>query len=168
MTVPVIGVSAPYFELNDLDGRRVALDQFLGRTVVLNFWSAECPWCERADRALAPWQDRIELVNIAVNANEPPDLLNEAAAERGLRLVLVDPDQRVADLYNVQVTPQLFLIDSGGILRYQGAFDDVTFRRRNPTRQYLIEALTALLEGAPIEVTETAPYGCTIVRKHPS
>jgi peroxiredoxin len=165
MPKPVIGEPAPFFQLVDLDDQPVTLDRFLGRTIILNFWSADCPWSERADRALVAWQDRVELISVAVN-DEPPDLLNEAAAERGLRLVLRDPDQQVADLYGVIVTPQLFLIDSGGILRYQGAFDDVTFRQKDPTRLYLIEALEALLEGAPISEPETPPYGCAIVRKN--
>ncbi|RPJ37924.1 MAG: hypothetical protein EHM21_17600 [Chloroflexi bacterium] len=62
-------------------------------------------------------------------------------------------------------TPHLFLVDGSGILRYQGAFDDVNFRQREPTRNYVEEAVQSLLKGEKILVTETAAYGCAIVRE---
>lgn len=160
----VVGQPAPLFCLPDLDGHMVRLDDFLDRTVLVNFWSAECPHVGRVDYFLAAWQERIVLLNIACNASEPPDLLRAAAVRRGLQWVLMDPKQHVADLYGAEITPQLFLIDAGGFLRYQGAFDDVTFRQREPTRTYISEALQALLIGDPLPVVETSPYGCSIVR----
>ncbi len=161
----VVGQAAPIFSLKDLNGREIALEDFLERTVLINFWSAECPWAERADRALAEWQDRIVLLSIASNANEPLDLLRQVAVARGLQVVLHDPDHRIADLYGAVTTPHLFLVDAGGILRYQGAFDDVTFRQREPTRNYVEEAIRAVLNGKRVPVTETLSYGCTIVRE---
>ena len=160
----VTGQPAPIFHLEDLDSRRIALEDFLERTVLINFWSAECPWAERADRILAEWQDRIVLLSIASNANEPASLLREAAEKRGLQVVLVDPGHQVADLYGAVTTPHLFLVDTGGVLRYQGAVDDVTFRQRTPTRSYIEEAIQAVLSGGQVPVKETPAYGCTIVR----
>ncbi len=160
----ITGQPAPTFQLEDLDGRRIALEDFLERIVLVNFWSAECPWAERADQTLAEWQDRIVLLTIASNANEPPDLLRQVAAAHGLQVVLRDPDQRIADLYGAETTPHIFLIDAGGQLCYQGAFDDVTFRQRTPTLNYFEEAVRDLLRGKPIPVAETPAYGCTIVR----
>jgi peroxiredoxin len=161
----VIGQAAPIFSLEDLNGREIALEDFLERTVLINFWSAECPWVERADHTLAEWQDRIVLLSIASNANEPVELLRWSAKERGLQVVLRDPNHQVADLYGAVTTPHLFLIDAGGILRYQGAFDDVSFRQREPTRNFVLEALRALLNEEKIAQTETPSYGCTIVRE---
>ncbi len=160
----ITGQPAPTFQLEDLDGRRIALEDFLERIVLVNFWSAECPWAERADQTLTEWQDRIVLLSVASNANEPPELLRQVANARDLQVVLCDHDQRVADLYGAETTPHLFLIDTGGLLCYQGAFDDVTFRQRTPTRNYIEEAVRGLLRGRPVPVMETPAYGCTIVR----
>jgi hypothetical protein len=91
-------------------------------------------------------------------------LLRSVSGERGLPLLLHDPDQQVADLYGAQTTPHLFVVDPEGILRYQGALDDVTFRRRVPTQQYLLQAVAALLAGELPEVDQTPVYGCMIVR----
>jgi peroxiredoxin len=159
---------APDFHLPDLEGAMHQLQSECGQITVINFWSAECPWVERADHALLAylqdWGDAVALWSIASNANEPIDLLRRVADERGLPLLLHDADQRVADLYNAQTTPHLFVLDSSGIVRYQGAFDDVTFRQRTPTRGYLRQTVEALLAGQDPDPEQTSPYGCIIVR----
>ena len=159
---------APGFSLPDLAGRQYSLDDFHGRVVVINFWSAECPHAARVDAALLAllenWGEQVALLTIAANANEPPDLLQQEASRRGLPLVLHDAQQQLAELYGAQTTPHLFVIDGGGILRYQGACDDVTFRQRQATQHFLRQAVEALLAGRLPEPDQTPPYGCSIVR----
>ena len=170
---PVIvnGEIAPDFTLPDLQGNHHRLSEGRGRIVILNFWSAECPYAARADRELSgyiqEWGEAVLLLSIASNANEPVDLLRRIADERGLAPVLYDAQQQVADLYGAVTTPHLFVIDADGILRYQGAIDDVTFRQRSPTRAYLKQAVEAVLAGRDPEPAETQPYGCTVVRFRP-
>lgn len=163
---------APDFALPDLEGHLHSLHTYRGRVVVLNFWSAECPWSARTDRdlnaALAGWNaeqtdPRVVLLPIAANANEPVALLREAAAARALSPILRDVDQQVAALYTAETTPHLFVIDAEGILQYQGAPDDVTFRQRTPTRYYLKDAVDALLRGDAPDPCSTKAYGCTLV-----
>lgn len=167
---PVIAAfqPAPLFSLPDLEGNLRCLEETRGKIIILNFWSAECPWAERVDReilrSLAAWGGAVALWSIASNVNEPVELLQRVAAERGLPLVLLDPDHQIADLYGAQTTPHLFVADQDGLLRYQGAFDDVTFRQRKPTQSYLHQAVEALLAGGTPELMETPAYGCTIVR----
>ena len=48
------GQLAPAFTLSALDGRIYRLEEGRGRIIVLNFWSAECPWAERGDQELLP------------------------------------------------------------------------------------------------------------------
>lgn len=110
------------------------------------------------------WGTAVALLPIASNANERLDLLSTTAAERGLTLVLIDSDHRIADLYGAQTTPHFFVIDREGYLRYQGAFDDVTFRQRTSRVQYLKSAVEAVLAGGQPEPAETPPYGCALVR----
>jgi peroxiredoxin len=159
---------APGFTLPDLEGSSHPLEKYRGMVAVLNFWSAECPHAERADRELTSylnqWGSKVALLSIASNANEPPDLLQHVAAERGLSPVLHDPEGQVADRYAAVTTPHLVVIDGDGILRYQGAFDDVNLRRRSPTQFYLRQAVEAVLSGQSPEPAQTLAYGCTIVR----
>ena len=73
-------------------------------------------------------------------------------------------DQVALDAYGVQTLPHLFVIDARGLLRYRGAFDDVTFRQRTPTRFYLKDAVDRLLAGQTPNPAETPAYGCAVVR----
>ena len=159
---------APEFTLPDLDGRIHMLSDYRGRIVIVNFWSAECPHSERFDAditaCLTGWDPDVILLSVASNANEPEGMLAAAARQRGIPVVLRDAGQTVAGRYGAQTTPHAFLIDRQGILRYQGAVDDVSFRQRVPTRFYLQEAVEALLSGRLPEITEVQPFGCTIVR----
>jgi hypothetical protein len=160
---------APDFELPDLEGRPHRLSDYRGRIVILNFWSSDCPHSERADGALMAicvrWPAELVLLSIASNRMESAGALAEGVRRRGLPVVLVDPEHIVADLYHAQTTPQVFVADRTGILRYQGAVDDVTFGKRQPTRYFLHEALEALFQGRLPAVAETPPYGCAIVRE---
>ncbi len=163
-----IGAKVPLFNLSDLDGQMVGIEELNGRIVVVNFWSAECDWCLRIDGELlayaSRWGRRVKVLWIASNGNESQALIARVAAERKLPAVLIDEGHHVADLYGATVTPHFFILDSGGRIRYQGAWDDITFRRRVATRQYVDEAIEALLKGAEPGITETPPYGCTLVR----
>lgn len=160
---------APEFALPDLNDQVHRLSEARGRLALVNFWSAECPHSERTDRdivtALSEWGDEVLLFCIAPNANEDVRLLETTARARGLTLVLRDLDQRVADLFEAQATPHLFLIDRSGVLRYRGAPDDMTWGKRVASRSFLREAVEALLQNAIPAVQDTAAYGCAIFRR---
>lgn len=169
---PIIrcGLPAPDFTLPDLDGQQYHLAQARGSLLIINFWSAECPWSERFDGELhidmTRWGEGVKLWNIAANANEAPEILRQVAAQRNLQVILPDIGAKVADLYGAQTTPHVFLVDKDGILRYQGAVDDRTFRQRVATRFYLREAVDALRSGSQPDPEITPAYGCVIVRKY--
>jgi len=163
------GDLAPDFKLPDLDSAPHMLSDCRGQIVLVNFWSAECPWSERADNQFKLWQEgwgeRVVLLTIASNVNETPELIAKAAHRRGIAPVLLDSSCRVAESWGAQTTPHAFVVDEAGILRYQGAVDDVTFRQREPKRFYVKEAVDALLVGRLPEAASTPAYGCTIVRQ---
>jgi hypothetical protein len=166
----VIGQPAPDFVLQDLDGRPFRLGEQRGRILVLSFWSADCPHSERADEILTAlsveWGDSVGAWWVASNDNEDEERLRRTSLQRHVGPVLRDPGQAAADRYTAQVTPHLFVIDERGLLRYAGAPDDVSFRQRVPTRNYLADAVQALLHGQAPDPASTAPYGCAIVRGH--
>ena len=179
---------APDFSLPDLDGRIHSSGEYRGRLVLLCFWSANCPWAARVDRALEKWPAELGasavILRVAMNADETAEEIlptripaapedhrrsmlggrGRQARERFSGIVLLDSDRNVADAYGAQITPEFFLLDREGVVRYHGAFDDATFRQRTPTRPYLEDALRALLAGRTPDPAETPPYGCAIVR----
>jgi peroxiredoxin len=163
-----INQPAPDFELPDLDGNLHRLSHYRGRILIVNFWSCECPHSERTDKAimamLMQWRD-VVMLSIASNRSENVEALKKAADARRLPTVLLDANCRVADLFEAQTTPHVFVIDREGILRYRGSVDDFTFRNRIPTRFYLDLAVESLLNGQLPALAESPAYGCAIVRE---
>jgi peroxiredoxin len=159
----------PDFELPDLDGRFHHLSDYRGKIVIINFWSCECPQSERTDKAIMTmfmqWYDNVVILSIASNRNENLRALKTAANGRHLPTVLLDADCAVADLFNAQTTPHVFVVDRDGVLRYRGSVDDVTFRQNVPARFFLDEAVESLLEGHLPTLAESPAYGCAIVRE---
>jgi peroxiredoxin len=169
MILMQINQPAPDFELTDLRDIPHRLSDYRGKIVIINFWSAECPHSERTDRSmmacLVQWGRDVAMLSIASNRNESVQMLEEASRTRRLPTVLIDAEHVVADLYEAQMTPHVYIVDREGILRYRGAVDDVKFRQRKATRFFLGEAVEALLDGRLPELTEMPAYGCTIVRE---
>ena len=164
-----INQPVPDFELPDLNGKTHRLSDHRGRIVIVNFWSCECPHSERTDKAImamfVQWRDDVVMLSIAANRSENVEAVKTAADARRLPTVLIDTLCVVADLYEAQTTPHVYVIDRDGILRYRGAIDDVTFRQRTPSRFFLDEAVESLLEGHLPALTESPAYGCAIVRE---
>jgi peroxiredoxin len=162
------GDPAPEFELMGLDGQVHSLRDWRGSIVVLNFWSAECVHSRRADTVLAElvpgWGDEVSLLCIVSNENEDDELVKSAARNDKISRLLRDRNHEVADSYGAITTPHVFVIDEKGVLRYAGGLDDVSLRRRAPTRNYLSEAVGAVRKGLSPEPSETPPFGCAIMR----
>jgi len=160
---------APDFELPDLKGKFHRPCDHRGKIVIINFWSAECPHSARADNLiidlLGKWEGEVELLSIAANRNESIQIVEEAAKARRVPNVLIDAQHVVADQYGAMTTPHLFVLDRDGILRYRGAVDDVTFRRREASQFFLRDVVETFLKGKVPELSETPAYGCTIVRE---
>lgn len=163
-----VNAPAPDFALADLNGDVRHLLEARGRVAVVYFWSAECAWCEQADpeilSLLAGWGPQVMLFTIAPNPNESRQQWQDAVARHGIPFVLPDPGQHITRAYGAETTPQIFVVDPDGILRYAGAYNDVTFRKRQAEHNYLQAAVEALLRGELPPVQETPPYGCAIVR----
>lgn len=113
----------------------------------------------------AQWRDDVAMLSIVSNRNESAEDVKNAAEARRLPMVLLDANCSVADVFEAQTTPHVFVIDREGILRYRGSVDDVTFRQRIPTRFFLDLAVEALLEGHLPTLNESPAYGCAIVRE---
>jgi thiol-disulfide isomerase/thioredoxin len=160
---------APDFVLPDVNGRFHRLCDYRGKIVIINFWSAECPHSARTDQVildlLQVWNGEVELLSIAANQNESVQLVEDVAKARRIPKILIDARHVVADQFDAITTPHVFVLDWEGILRYRGAVDDVTFRRREARQFFLREAVEALLHGEIPKLSETTAYGCAIMRE---
>jgi peroxiredoxin len=161
---------APDFNLPALIGSRVSVADLRGYVVVIHFWSADCVWSRRADVLLVyrqlTWQAKgVRIVGVASNTNENESQIRYEIENRHLRYpIVIDYDARTADMYKAEVTPQFFVLDRQGLIRYVGALDDASEKSRDAKQFYLDKAVSALLANAAPDPAYTAPFGCSIVR----
>ncbi len=95
------------------------------------------------------------------------DALSTEYAPRGVRFVVVSPDDGgvFAPLLAPTRTTEAFVLDEKNVLRYRGAIDDrygVGYHRDAATRNYLTDALDALLSGKQPGTTATEAPGCIV------
>jgi peroxiredoxin len=171
-----IGQRAPDFrELPGVDGGRHSLASFAAKPVlVLIFTGNGCPTAKANEERLVTLQAAYEprgVQLVAINSNNaslsPSDTLAEMAerahAKRFTFPYLKDEDGSVARAFGAENTPHVFVLDRARRLRYKGRIDDA----RDPvraTRSDLEAALAEVIAHRAVQVPETQPFGCAIVR----
>jgi peroxiredoxin len=124
------------FELPGVDDRRHALAEYADKeAIAVVFTCNHCPyaraWEDRLVDIQADYADRgVQLLAISANdaKNYPADSfprMKERSEEKGFNFpYLYDESQEVARAYGAERTPEIFLFDKGGTLRYHGTVDD--------------------------------------------
>ena len=74
-----------------------------------------------------------------------------------------DPGDKVADRFGVLSTPETYVIDQTGKLRYHGRIDDAQNQARVHENSLRL-AIDAVLSGGEVAAPETKAFGCTIKR----
>jgi peroxiredoxin len=76
--------------------------------------------------------------------------------------ILLDNDAKVAAMYSAKSTPHMFVIDKSGTLVYAGAIDDDPEGKKKERRNYVAEAVDAVLAGKEVPTPKTKSYGCAV------
>jgi peroxiredoxin len=164
-----LGSQVADFQVHDLDGKSVNFSALKGPLTVVTFIATECPVSNSYNqRMIAVYKDytskNVKFVFVNSNRSEPAGEVREHAQRVGFPFpVYKDPNNVVADRFDAQVTPESFVIDSSGIIRYHGSIDD-NMNESHVHTQRLRAALDALLAGKPVASNETKAFGCTIKR----
>jgi peroxiredoxin len=162
-----IGDMAPEFDLPDTDGDS---QPFQTPSVVI-FTCNHCPYALAwHDRLMDVARDYPDVHFYAINPNDaeryPRDSF-EAMKERVRRdegwpmPYLRDESQEVARAYGAKTTPDVFVIDSTGSLRYRGA-PDPDHQDSSLNASWLRDALDSVLAGEEVARPETDPVGCSV------
>ena len=158
-----IGAVAPDFTMKNLDGGEFSLAEAekTHDAVVILFMSTICPYSNRYDDLIrdmaAQFGKKVAFVGINSGRLETAQEARDHAREHGQTFdILRDPDARVAKLLDARRTPEAFLLDASGKLRYHGR---VASKLSAPDLKLAIEAL---LEGRAIWPAETKAFGCAI------
>jgi peroxiredoxin len=178
MAAAEIGKPAPDFTATDINGKTHRLSDYKGKIVVLEAYNLDCPFCHHHYRTGAMQELQAELtgkgvvwfVVNSVNPKSPshrtPEKARQEWAAQKLKATawLDDSSGRIGRAYGMKTTPHLFVIAKDGTLAYQGAIDDRPATDGDPrtARNYVREAVNALLAGQKVPVPETKSYGCGV------
>jgi peroxiredoxin len=163
-----IGSKVDDFSITDLSGKSTSFHSLKGDVTVLVFTSTMCPvsnaYNERMNALYKDYSGKgVKFIFLNANANEAPAEVAEHAKVNFSFPVYKDPGNVVADRFGAQVTPETYVIDKDGVLRYHGAIDDQRTEARVQLKGLRL-ALDSVLTGKPVETTQTKAFGCTIKR----
>jgi hypothetical protein len=107
---------------------------------------------------------------VAINSNDatkyPEDSfekMKEKAVASALPYpYLYDEDQSVARAFDAACTPELYLFNSAGHLAYHGAINDCPRDASKVSKEFLSDAIAAVLEGVAPAQPFVHPVGCSI------
>jgi alkyl hydroperoxide reductase subunit AhpC len=176
---PQIGQPAPDFSATDSKGNPVRLSQYRGKTVVLEWTNADCPYTRKhytsgnmqGVQALAQ-KNGVVWLTVISSAPGKQGYVNGPAADaltqsRGAvpSAVVLDPSGTLGRMYDAKTTPHMFVIDKNGALQYMGGIDSIATADISDiphAEPYLKEAMLAVAQGSPVAHPVTKPYGCSI------
>lgn len=163
-----LGVRVDAFTLRDASGSAVEFSALRGPVTVVTFVATRCPvsnsYNDRMNAIYKEYGERgVKFIFVNANQTEPLAEVAEHAKEHFGFPVYKDQNDVVADRFGASVTPESFVIDSTGVIRYHGSIDDsMAVQRVRENR--LREALDAVLAGKRVERAETKAFGCSIKR----
>jgi len=115
-----IGSPAPEFTIQD-DEKKITLEQFRGKVVVLTFWASWCAPCITETPSLVAMQERLKsqgVVVVAISADEDEDAYHRFIKQYGVNFITIrEPDERTQHLYGTEAIPETYIVDRNGILR---------------------------------------------------
>ena len=163
---PEIGASMPDFEVTPLEGQPVSLQAAVGehKAVVVVFLSTVCPYARYFARHLRELGDvygsrGVLFLGIYSNNWESREEVADDVREHEFAFpVAKDEGHHVADRLGAERTPEAYLVDSTGRLRYRGW---VKSKQESPDLQ---RALDAVLEGRRVPRPVTKAFGCAVDR----
>jgi peroxiredoxin len=174
-----VGDRAPDFTATDSNGRVHKLSEYHDKFVVLEWTNRGCPYTQKhynsgnMQRLQREWTSR-GVIWLTVISSAPGKQGYVKAAEENAYVkqvnaaptaVLLDPTGVLGHLYDAKTTPHMFIIDTKGILIYNGAIDDrptTDLADVNGARNYLSLALEEATSGKPVSIPTTRPYGCSV------
>ena len=170
-----LGTRAPAFELPNVDGTMVRLDDLAECPVLLvMFLCNHCPYVihvapEIARLAMEYQPKGVGIV--AINSNDatkfpldsPEQMVHEVENRNYVFPYLFDEDQSVAKSYRAACTPDFFVFGRNRELLYRGQLDDSRPKSGTvPSGIDLRSALDAALAGQPIDENQKPSLGCNI------
>lgn len=170
-----IGTKLPEFSLADAYGKTHNSNSLLTTNgLLVAFWCNHCPYVKHLKphfAALVREYMAKGMGVVAINSNDASLYAEDGA--KGMQAdiedfsygfpYLIDETQDVARSFEAVCTPEFYLFDGAGLLKYRGRYDASTPRNDMPiTAQDISQALDAVLAGADVSQNQQPSVGCSI------
>ena len=113
-----VGVAAPDFTAQKVDGTNFTLSSLQGKYVVIDFWGSWCKWCIKGfpdmKAAYAKYQGKVEFVGVACRDTEEKWKAATAKYELPWISVLNPAGNDLVKVYQVQGFPTKIIVDPEG------------------------------------------------------
>lgn len=170
---------APAFSATGADGKTINLDSYRGKTVVLEWTNADCPFVKKhyeshnipklQEEATAQGVVWLQVISSAPGAQGYVDgataiKLNQFRDAKPTATVL-DADGKIGKAYGAQTTPHIYIVDAKGQLVYKGGIDSIPSADQGDIAKadnYVRDALKEIAAGKKISNPSTKPYGCSV------
>lgn len=176
---PEVGKPAPAFSGRDAGGNTVALSDYAGKTVVLEWTNHECPFVKKHYDSGNMQSLQKDLTGkgavwLTVISSAPGKQGHLSATEanaltksRGAApsQVILDEDGRIGTAYGATATPQMVVITPAQTVAYMGAIDSIPSAKATDIPKadnYVRAAFDAVAAGKPVQVAQTKAYGCSV------
>lgn len=170
---------APAFTAPSAAGGNISLEQYRGKTVVIEWTNHECPFVKKhyesgnipslQKEATGKGIVWLQVISSAPGKQGYVDgaTAQKVNAERGAAptATVLDPEGKVGKLYEAVTTPHLFIVDPAGKLVYKGGIDSIQSNKKDDIAKadnYVRLALADLAAGRKVAHASTQPYGCTV------
>lgn len=110
---------APGFTLTDIDGNAFSLSDYLGRVVLLEFFTTTCHGSVDQTSYLKPLAEefRGKLIILSISP-ENETVLREFREDNNVTWTIARDDANVFDACNVSAVPSIFIIDQQGFINF--------------------------------------------------
>jgi len=177
-----VGKPAKDFTATDTNSKNHSLSDYKGKIVVLEWLNHGCPFVKKPynSRNMQELQKRYTekgVIWLSIISSAPgkqgyctPEEANELTQQKNAAptALLLDPDGKVGKLYDAKTTPHMFIINSDGVLVYNGAIDDIRSTKIEDianAKNYVQIALDELMAGKQVSTQTSQPYGCSVKYK---
>jgi len=178
-----VGSPAPDFTATDTNGKAHHLSEYKGKFVVLEWHNRDCPYTRKhytsgnMERLQKEWTQKgvvwFTVISSATGTQGYVTAEDENAYVAKMNAsptaVLLDPEGSLGHLYGAKTTPHMFVINSEGVLIYNGAIDDKPTTDAadiSTAKNYVQAALEEAMAGRPVTTPTSRPYGCSVKYAH--
>ncbi len=147
------------FDVLTINGASISLDNFNERKgIAIVFLSSRCEYTDHVLDAVITIHNEYRLqeflfVGLCFNEEETGDELREYAQNNGIIFPIYrDPSGGTAKYFGATITPEVFVLDSEGVIQYHGGVFQINESGIETWKNELEDAVVSVLQGETVNL----------------